>query len=85
VPTFVDRGVSRGQRGGSLKFVKLSFLDQSRYFFGSINGGELLACVSDHQLVEKNCGISRCCIFCRLETNYGDEGINSAFRVMNSC
>jgi hypothetical protein len=32
VPTFVDRGVSRGQRGGSPTVVNLSFLDQSRYF-----------------------------------------------------
>jgi hypothetical protein len=32
VPTFVDRGVSRGQRGGSLTVVNLSFLDRSRYF-----------------------------------------------------
>jgi hypothetical protein len=27
VPTFVDRGVSRGQSGGSLTVVNLSFLD----------------------------------------------------------
>jgi hypothetical protein len=27
VPTFVDRGVSRGQRGGSPMVVNLSFLD----------------------------------------------------------
>jgi hypothetical protein len=33
VPTFVDRGVSRGQRGGNSKAVNLSFLDRSRYFF----------------------------------------------------
>jgi hypothetical protein len=26
--TFVDRGVSRGQRGGSLTVVNLSFLDR---------------------------------------------------------
>jgi hypothetical protein len=32
VPTFADRGVSRGQRGGSLTVVNLSFLDGSRYF-----------------------------------------------------
>jgi hypothetical protein len=32
VSTFVDRGVSRGQRGGSPTVVNLSFLDQSRYF-----------------------------------------------------
>jgi hypothetical protein len=32
MPTFVDRGVSRGQRGGSPTVVDLSFLDQSRYF-----------------------------------------------------
>jgi hypothetical protein len=29
VPTFVDRGVSRGQRGGSPTVVNLSFLDRS--------------------------------------------------------
>jgi hypothetical protein len=33
VPTFVDRGVSRGKRGGSPTVVNLSFLDRSRYFF----------------------------------------------------
>jgi hypothetical protein len=32
VPTFVDRGVSRGQRGGTPTAVNLSFLDRSRYF-----------------------------------------------------
>jgi hypothetical protein len=35
VPTFADRGVSRGQRGGSRTVIILSFLDRSRYF--SIN------------------------------------------------
>jgi hypothetical protein len=28
VPTFVDRGMSRGQRGGSPMAIKLSFLDR---------------------------------------------------------
>jgi hypothetical protein len=32
VSTFVDKGVSRGQRGGSPTVVNLSFLDRSRYF-----------------------------------------------------
>jgi hypothetical protein len=32
VPTFVDRGVSRGQHGGFHIVVNLSFLDRSRYF-----------------------------------------------------
>jgi hypothetical protein len=32
VPTFVDRGVSRGQRGGDPAVVNLSFLDRSCYF-----------------------------------------------------
>jgi hypothetical protein len=32
VPIFVDRGVSRGQHGGSPTIVNLSFLRQSRYF-----------------------------------------------------
>jgi hypothetical protein len=30
VPTFVDGGVSRGQRGGSPTVVNLSFLDRQR-------------------------------------------------------
>jgi hypothetical protein len=33
VPTFADRGVSRGQRGGSPTVVNLNFLDQRRNFF----------------------------------------------------
>jgi hypothetical protein len=33
VPTFVDRGVSRGQRDGTPTVVNLSFLDRSRYYF----------------------------------------------------
>jgi hypothetical protein len=32
MPTFADRGVSRGQRGGILAVVNLSFVDRSRYF-----------------------------------------------------
>jgi hypothetical protein len=32
VSTFVERGVSRDQRGGSPTVVNLSFLDRSRYF-----------------------------------------------------
>jgi hypothetical protein len=32
VPTFVERGVTCGQRGGILTVVNLSFLDRSRYF-----------------------------------------------------
>jgi hypothetical protein len=32
MPTFVDRRVSRGQRGGSRTVVNLKFLDRSRYF-----------------------------------------------------
>jgi hypothetical protein len=32
VPSFVDRGVSRGQRGGIPTVVNLSFLNRSRYF-----------------------------------------------------
>jgi hypothetical protein len=32
VTTFVDRGVSRGQRGGTPTVVNFSFLDRSRYF-----------------------------------------------------
>ena len=34
VPTFADRGVSRGQRNGSPRPL-ISFLDRSRYFFYS--------------------------------------------------
>jgi transposase InsO family protein len=36
VPTFADRGVSRGQRGGLPTVLNLSFLDRSRYFFFQI-------------------------------------------------
>jgi hypothetical protein len=32
VPTFVDRGVSRGRHGGCPTVVNLSFLDRNRYF-----------------------------------------------------
>jgi hypothetical protein len=32
VQTFADRGVSRGQLGGTPTVVNLSFLDRSRYF-----------------------------------------------------
>jgi hypothetical protein len=32
VPTFVDRGVSRGQSDGFPTVVNFSFLDRSRYF-----------------------------------------------------
>jgi hypothetical protein len=32
VPTFVDRGVLRGQHGGSRTIVNISFLDRSCYF-----------------------------------------------------
>jgi hypothetical protein len=32
VPTFMDRGVSRGQRGRSPTIVNLSYLDQNHYF-----------------------------------------------------
>jgi hypothetical protein len=33
VPNFVDRGVLRGQRGGTPTVVNLSFLDRGRFFF----------------------------------------------------
>jgi hypothetical protein len=33
VPTFADRGVSRGQHGGSPTAVNLGFLDRGHYFF----------------------------------------------------
>jgi len=33
VPTFADRGVSRGQRNGSPRPFNLCFLDRSRHFF----------------------------------------------------
>jgi hypothetical protein len=33
VPTFVDRGVSRGQRGGTSMTINLTFLYRSHYFF----------------------------------------------------
>ena len=33
VPTFADRGVSRGQRNGTPQPLNLCFLDRGRYFF----------------------------------------------------
>jgi hypothetical protein len=36
VPTFMDRGMSRGQGGGTPTVVNLSFLDRSRYFFYTV-------------------------------------------------
>jgi hypothetical protein len=33
VPTFADRGMSRGQHEGYPTGVNLSFLDRSRYFY----------------------------------------------------
>jgi hypothetical protein len=33
MPTFVDIGVSRGQRRGTLTVVNLNFVDRSRYIF----------------------------------------------------
>jgi hypothetical protein len=33
LPTFADRGVSRGQRGGSPTVINLSFLDRNCYFY----------------------------------------------------
>jgi hypothetical protein len=36
VPTFVDRGVSCGQHGGSPTFVNLSFLDRSKLSYKQI-------------------------------------------------
>jgi hypothetical protein len=46
VPTFLDRGVSRGQRGGSLTVINLSFLDRglcdhNDKFSGSISNNLL--------------------------------------------
>jgi hypothetical protein len=35
MPTFADKGVSRGQRAGSPTVINLSFLDRSRYFLSS--------------------------------------------------
>jgi hypothetical protein len=36
MPAFVDSGVSRGQRGGSLTVANLGFLDRSCYFLFQI-------------------------------------------------
>jgi hypothetical protein len=47
VLTFVDRGVSRGQRGGSLTVVNLSFLDRSRYFSFKVAGRVIIIFISN--------------------------------------
>jgi hypothetical protein len=46
VPTFVDRGVSRGQRGGSPTAVNLSFLDRRLYLFLSSSSSFILTTLS---------------------------------------
>jgi hypothetical protein len=46
VPTFADRGVSRGQRGGSPTAVNLSFLDRNRYCFLSSSSSFMLTRLS---------------------------------------
>jgi hypothetical protein len=33
MPTFMDRGISRGQRGGYPTVVNKSFIDRNRYFY----------------------------------------------------
>jgi hypothetical protein len=56
VPTFVDRGVSRGQRGGSPTIFNLSFVDRSRYFFFQVaphlSSQELSGLLSRHHYAE---------------------------------
>jgi hypothetical protein len=46
VPIFADRGVSRGQLGGSLTVVNLRFLDRSRYLFLSSSSSFILTRLS---------------------------------------
>jgi hypothetical protein len=52
MPTFVDREVSRGQRGGSPAVVNLSFLDRTSLFlypsilFGGFEIAALSVCLS---------------------------------------
>jgi hypothetical protein len=49
VPTFVDRGVSRGQRGGSLTIVNLSFLDRSYIVLQTQNDVPVVWTVMEHR------------------------------------
>jgi hypothetical protein len=64
VPTFADRRMSRGQRGGSPTVVNLSFIDLSRFIFFQVashlfsRGG--LDSVSDPLLLRK-CGSAEDC------------------------
>jgi hypothetical protein len=49
VSTFVGRGMSRGQRGGSTTVVNLSFLDllltsQQTYYFTATDHSQLMLC-----------------------------------------
>jgi hypothetical protein len=52
VPTFADRGVSRGQRGGSPTVVNLSFLDRCAHLRCKITRGESVSRQND---VEVTC------------------------------
>jgi hypothetical protein len=62
VSTFVDSGVSRGQRGGTPTAVNLSFLDRSRYFIFQITphlfSRDLVDLVPDPLLL-RNCDCAR--------------------------
>jgi hypothetical protein len=57
-PTFADRGVSLGQRGGSPTVVNRSFLDRSRYFLLQVAphlcSRGWVSPVSDPQLIRKS-------------------------------
>jgi hypothetical protein len=58
VPTFANRGVSHGQRGGTPAAVNLSFLDWSHYFFSQVAphfcSGSWLNPVTDPLLFRKS-------------------------------
>jgi hypothetical protein len=54
VPTFADRGVSRGQRGGNPTAINLSFLDRSCSFFLSSSSSFILTRLPDTLLLRKS-------------------------------
>jgi hypothetical protein len=64
VSTCVDRGVSRGQRGGSPTVVNLSFLDRSRYFWTLISVHQIvyhhMHVLEDYNLYIFNLRTSEC-------------------------
>jgi hypothetical protein len=83
VPTFVDRGVSRGQRGGSLTVVNLSILDRKLETLQNKTnpvGYEVLTAVAMVNVVFWN--TAQCDFFVKADVS--EKSIFSIFRLEKS-